>query len=160
MRQALAVLLAVIAGLAAVAGVASWQLRSALAEPEGFGDRVLSALDDPQVRRAVAAEIAAQAVAAGAPAGERTTGLVESAIATPAFRQRFRSGAEALHVTLVERGEAGALRVDLGEPLRQADPQLGALLGDIGDAEVVVVEPGDLPVAPARAADALSALPT
>lgn len=159
-RQALAVLLAVVAGFAAVAGAAAWQLRDAVVEPRGFGDRAAEALDRPAVRRAVTDEVLARVLPAGVADEPAVAGAVDTAAGTPAFRAAFRRGAEDLHAQLVARDRRSAtLQLDVGGALAEADPRLAAVVGP-RTVEVAAVSAADLPVDPARVADPLDTLPT
>jgi len=159
-RQALALLLAAVAGLAAIAGASAWWMRDAVVDQSGFADRAAVALEQRAVRDAVEREIVAQVTDRLPPEvpQARVRDVVGAAVASTAFDLELAGAAARFNDELVQGDATATLDVDIGRVLEQTDPELVALLGDVGRARVARVHAADLPVNPARAADLVRGL--
>lgn len=159
-RQALALLLAAVAGLAAIAGASAWWMRDAVVDQSGFADRAAVALEQRAVRDAVEREIVAQVTDRLPPEvpRARVRDVVRAAVASTAFDLELAGAAARFNDELVQGDATATLDVDIGRVLEQTDPELVALLGDVGRARVARVHAADLPVNPARAADLVRGL--
>lgn len=133
-RQVTATLLAVVAGLLAVAGAHCWSLSRGVIAQQPFADRAVDALHRDAVRDAVSTEIASQVDAripdsAASPARVRAT--VDRVVVTPAFERVFRQGALTLNRSLFHDAASSAtLQVNLGRVLESTSPQLARVVGD------------------------------
>ena len=159
-RQALALLLAVVAGLAAVAGASAWWMRDAVVSRDGFADRAAVALEQEAVRDAVEREIVAQVrdrLPAQVPRA-RVRDVVRRAVDGGAFDVALASGAAEFNDALVRGAPTSTFEIDMGRVLDQTDPEMAALVGDVGRARIARVHAGDLPVNPKRAADLVRGL--
>ena len=159
-RQALALLLAVVAGLAAVAGASAWWMRDAVVSQDGFAARAAVALEQEAVRDAAEREIVAQVAGRLPPEvpRARVRDVVRRAVDSGVFDVALASGAAEFNDALVRGDATSTFEIDIGRVLERTDPELAALLGDVGRARIARVHAGDLPVNPKRAADLVRGL--
>lgn len=158
-RQLLATLLAVIAGFAALLGVAAWTVSHDVIDETAFADRAVTALDDRAVRRAVRDELTARvlAVVPDIPVvREQVEQALDNVLDTPAFERAFRRGAAEVNRVLfsADRSDA-ALRIDVGAILGEADPRLASVLPADLDARLLSLRSESLGVETHQAADAI-----
>jgi hypothetical protein len=161
-RQALAVVLAAVAGLSAVGGTTAWLLRDRVIVRHAFADRALDALDRTAVRHAVEDQVAGQLLArlpAGVMSAQGVEDVVARALRTAAFRRALRSGAGDVGAALFSDDRADAtLSVDVAAILTRLAPPLGAVLPAGEPLVLATVRSDELPVDTTRAADVVRAL--
>jgi hypothetical protein len=160
-RQGIATLLAIVAGLLAVAAAACWALSHGIVDEQAFGDRAVAALDRDAVRSAIAAEIDAEVqphVPASAASPSQVRTIVDRAVAGASFERVVRDGAITINRALFHAdGRHATLRVNLAEVLRPSSPQLARLVGN-RDVTVVSLDAGRALDRTSRAADLVSTL--
>jgi hypothetical protein len=160
-RQGTATLLAVLAGLLAVAAAVCWSLDRGIVNEDAFADRAVSALHRDAVARAVSAEIDAQVQAhlpaqAASPAQVRA--IVDRTVAGDSFERVFRQGALTTNRALLHNdGHDATLRVNLADVLRPTSPQLAAVVGD-REVTVLALDAGPALRRTSRAADVVGML--
>lgn len=160
-RQLLATVLAVVAGFAALLGVAAWYASHEVVDRAAFADRALVALDEDAVHRAVRDELTAQvlAVVPDVPVVRRQVEqTIDTVIDTPDFRRTFRRGAADVNRVLFssERADA-ALQIDVSGALGDVDPRLADVLPASLDAQLLELRTQSLGVGTRRGADAVDA---
>lgn len=160
-RQGIATLLAVLAGLLAVAGAQCWSLSRGVIAQAPFADRAVQALHRDAVREAVSAEIAAQ-VDARLPdaiaSPQRVGRVVDRMVATSSFEQVFHEEALSLNRALFhDAGSGGTLDVGLAGVLEPTSPRLAQVVGDTSVTVLSLRDGGTLRWTN-RAADAIRTL--
>jgi hypothetical protein len=162
-RRHLSIALAVAGAVLAVAGGIGLYLRAEVFNAEAFGDHAVEALDDREVREALADRITDQAVASGPDELVNGTPLlrsvVEGALQSSAFRSAFRQGAVSLYGIVVDGDPdrisltIGDLNVIVAAAAESASPQLADQIPrDLGS-RLVEVSESDFAVEAAQVAE-------
>jgi len=157
-RWVISAVLAALAGVLAVVGAVCWSIDRGLVSEDAFADRAVSALHRDAVREAVSAEIYAQVqphVPGSAASPDEVRAIVDRTVAGRSFERVYRNGALVTNRALFHNdGRDATLRVNLGAVLRQASPELAAVVGN-RDVTVLSLDSGRALERTSRAADVI-----
>jgi hypothetical protein len=164
LRGALSLVLLLAGAALLVAGMAALYGSRELAEREAFSSRAVEALRDPDVRRVVTREVAAQITGAtGLTAPPELERALERGISSPGFERAFRAAARETHAEIFDREDASVAfdvpgAAALVPVLRDEAPAYARLVPAGAEVRLVEVQPGFAAVQVARRADDVSVL--